>query len=258
MLQTLTWHCVTRSCDFSKDTPLQDGTAFSDCGECNDQQREWKNLGRDRGAGMRVFCATGAHPKPKLWSKSRTELWELQWPPEYCSWNRDSCPCSMAWLAWTGDRMGWGLASPCNCRASALTQLRGIWGTRKEHILHSCCSPERFSLSQAQLVSRHENSRAWCIDGDWTRRQCLVHKCTEGAGRGPNKCMSWIIQGLTELLRLSQAHNNTKMHLAGQQSLHLWTSTNYFDQHLVRMWTDCYLWKHSSVALLTPSDQLFR
>lgn len=52
--------------NFSKDTPLQDGTAFSDYDECNDQQRKWKNLGRDRGAGMRACCATGAHPKPKL------------------------------------------------------------------------------------------------------------------------------------------------------------------------------------------------
>lgn len=49
------------------------------------------------------------------------------------------------------------------------------------------------------------------------------------------------------------------MDLAGQQSLHLWTNTNYFDQHLVKMWIDCcHLLKHSSVALLTPSDQLFR
>lgn len=64
---------------------------------------------------------------------------------------------------------------------------------------------------------------------------------------------------MTELFRLNQAQNNAKMDLAGQQSLHLWTNTNYFDQHLLKMWIDCCnFWERLSVAQLTPSDQLLR
>lgn len=115
----------------------------------------------------------------------------------------------------------------------------------------------RHSWSAGKQACEQQVPRAWTGIGHG--RQCLAHKWTEGVGRGPSKCMSCIIQGLTELFRLNQAQNKTKIDLAGQQSLHLWTNTNYFDQHVVKMWIDCcHLWKHSSVALVTPSDQLFR
>lgn len=110
------------------------------------------------------------------------------------------------------DLLSWGRDGAGLCRASAVTQLRGTWGPRKERVFHSCCTPEMLCLDQAQLLSRQAGMwtagiAAWCINGDCTQQTVPGAQMDWGSRQGTEQMH---IMNNTGFDRALQAKSSTE------------------------------------------------